>query len=226
MTARPHILHTLGDTLLYFRDNILMMGSLAERNLHNATQGLLHRDQELCNAAIVDDEEIDFLEKQMDFDGLEIIRRFHPVACDLRAVVASMRISANVERVADQATSIARRALKLNQQPRLEGAELLEPLIRKAVGLYKDSLRAFSDHDIELARSLKGRDKEIDEMNAAITGNYTELISRHLDEVHNYLAMIFISRHLERIGDHATNIGEDVVFAASAEDIRHGGNRG
>jgi len=221
MAGQPHILHTFAESMAVLRDNILMMGSLAERNLGNATNGLLKRDLELCNAAIVDDEEIDYLEKQVDYDGLEIIRRFQPVAGDLRVVVASMRISKNIERIADQATNIARRGRKLAQKPRLEDMMLLEPLVRKAVGLYKDSLRAFSDHETQLARTLKGRDKELDIMNAETTQALTDAIASHLHDVEGYLDLIFISRHLERIGDHATNIGEDVVFAESAEDIRH-----
>jgi len=221
MDDKQHTLRNFEDALTSLRDNLLMMGSLAERNLMRAIQGLLKRDQEGCNSAIVDDEEVDVLEKQIDADGIEIITRFQPVARDLRSVVAAMRISPNLERIGDQATSIARRARKLNQEPQMEEAILLQPMIQKTVAIFKECLRAFAENDAELARSLKERDREIDRMNKEIATRLTDAISYNSDIIPSYLSLIFIARNLERVGDHATNIGEDVVFAESAEDIRH-----
>ncbi len=216
-----HTLKTFADALAQLRENLLMMGSLAERNLNNAAAGLARRDSDLCNRAIIDDEEIDLLEKQIDFSGIEIITRYQPVAGDLRAVVATMRISSNLERVADQATTIARRARKLNQGALLEETILLEPLFVRVTAIFKDSLRACADRDVPLARSLKERDREIDRMNHDIALRLIDAISHHTERVHDYLALIFVARSLERVGDHATNIAEDVVFAEEAEDIRH-----
>jgi len=216
-----HTLRNFSDALLLLRDNLLLMGSLAERNLSRALEGVMKRNQELCNSAIVDDEEVDVLEKQIDLDGIEIITKFQPVARDLRAVVAAMRISSNLERIADQATSIARRGRKLNLEPVMEEALLLEPMAHKTVELFKESLRAFAEHDADLARTLKERDREIDRMNKEIATQLTDAITYNTDIIPNYLSLIFIARNLERVGDHATNIGEDVVFAESAEDIRH-----
>jgi len=216
-----HTLHPFEESLASLRDNILMMGSLAERNLTNAANGLIRRDQELCNNAIVDDEEIDILEKQIDSQGMEIITRFQPVASDLRVVVAAMRIGSNLERVADQAVSIARRARKLNQHPKIQESILIETMIQKTIALFKDSLRAFSDRNMDLALTLKERDREIDRINAEISGQFTDAIGFNLEQIRGYMNLIFIARNLERVGDHATNIAEDVVFAESAEDIRH-----
>src|SRR5205814_4751816 len=113
MTPSKHILGTFDEALAALRNNMLMMAGLAERSLDRAIKGLLERDDNLCANAIADDEEIDQLEKQIDKDGIEVLLRFQPVASDLRRVVSAMKLSPNIERVADQATNIARRARKL-----------------------------------------------------------------------------------------------------------------
>src|SRR5438046_10599055 len=102
-----------------------MMAGRAERSLDRSMKGLVDRDSNLCANAIADDEEIDQLEKQIDKDGVDILLRFQPVASDLRRVVSAMKLSSNLERMADQATTIARRARKLNQHPPLADGELM-----------------------------------------------------------------------------------------------------
>lgn len=221
MADPRHTLRNFAEALHLLRENILLMGSLAERNLNRAVEGVMKRNQEYCHLAIVDDEEVDLLEKQIDLDGIEIITRFQPLARDLRAVVAAMRISSNLERIADQATSIARRGQKLNQEPAMEESMLLEPMAHKTIALFKESLRAFAEHDCDLAGSLKDRDREIDQINKEIAVSITDAITYNTDNIPNFLSLIFIARNLERVGDHSTNIGEDVVFAELAVDIRH-----
>src|ERR1700716_4458896 len=117
MIAPKHILATFDEALASLRNNVLMMSSLTERSLDRAIKGLLQRDDDLCANAIADDEEIDQLEKQVDKDGVDLLLRFQPVASDLRRVVSAMKLSSNLERMADQAVSIARRARQLNQHP-------------------------------------------------------------------------------------------------------------
>src|SRR6267143_1645992 len=119
MVANRHILGTFDESLSALRNNVLMMAGLTERSLERAMKGLLDRDDDLCANAIADDEEIDQLEMQIDKDGVAILLRFQPVASDLRRVVAAMKLSSNLERMADQGTTIARRGRKLNQHPPL-----------------------------------------------------------------------------------------------------------
>src|ERR1700680_1712557 len=125
MIASKHILGTFDEALASLRNNVLMMAGLAERSLDRAVKGLFQRDDDLCANAIADDEEIDQLEKQIDKDGVDILLRFHPVASDLRRVVAAMKLSSNLERMADQATNIARRARKLSRHPALPEVDLI-----------------------------------------------------------------------------------------------------
>ena len=106
MIAPKHILGTFDEALASLRNNVLMMAGLTERSLERAIKGLFERNDDLCASAIADDEEIDQLEKQMDKDGVDILLRFQPVASDLRRVVSAMKLSSNLERMADQATTL------------------------------------------------------------------------------------------------------------------------
>ena len=221
MIGQNHILGTFDEALSSLRNNVLTMSSLTERSLDRALNGLLQRDDELCTTAIADDEEIDQLEKQVDKDGVDLLLRFQPVASDLRRVVSAMKLSGNLERMADQAVNIARKARKLNKHPELPEIEFVDPMRRHAMTMFKDSVDAYIREDVELAMTLKARDKSLDEMNANASKALIQRMAEDPDQLRGYLNLMFIARHLERVGDHATNIAEDAVYAAAAEDIRH-----
>jgi len=224
MAIDPTHRHTLGTfeaALNRLRDDLLVMGSLAIRNLDNATRGLLQRDDQVCKLTIADDEEVDEMEKRVDQDGFQIILKFQPVASDLRAVISAMKVCSNLERVGDLAVSIARRARRLNRAEVLPEAAALEPLFETAQRMVKDSLRAFAENDLDLARELKSRDKELDAMVHALTERLTQAMEKGGPAVSEYLNLILIARSIERLGDHAKNIGEDAVFSVAAEDIRN-----
>jgi phosphate transport system protein len=221
MVAPKHILGTFDEALSSLRNNVLMMAGLAERTLDRAIKGLLQRDDNLCTTAIADDEEIDQLEKQIDKDGVDVLLRFQPVASDLRRVVAAMKLSPNIERIADQATNIARRARKLNRHPPLPEIEIIVPIQAHAMAMFKASIDAFAREDVDLGRAVVAQDKDLDYMNKMANRRLTECMAQDPKQLRGYLNLIFISRCLERVGDHATNIAEDAVYAAAAEDIRH-----
>lgn len=221
MNAPRHILGTFDEALSSLRNNVLMMSSLTERSLDRAITGLMQRDDEMCAIAIADDEEIDQLEKQMDKDGIDLLLRFQPVASDLRRVVSAMKLSSNLERMADQGTNIARRARKLNQHPPLPEVELITPMYKHAMTMFKDSIDAYVREDVDLARAVVPRDQALDDMNSAAGRHLIERMAEDPTQLRGYLNLIFISRCLERVGDHATNMAEDAVYAAAAEDIRH-----
>ncbi|PYL27477.1 MAG: phosphate transport system regulatory protein PhoU [Verrucomicrobia bacterium] len=221
MTPPKHILGTFDEALSSLRNNVLMMAGLAERTLDRAVKGLLQRDDNLCTTAIADDEEIDQLEKQIDKDGVDVLLRFQPVASDLRRVVAAMKLSPNIERIADQATNIARRARKLNRHPPLPEVEIIVTIQAHAMAMFKDSVDAFAREDVDLGREVVARDKDLDYMNKMANRRLTDRMAQDPKQLRGYLNLIFVSRCLERVGDHATNIAEDAVYAAAAEDIRH-----
>jgi phosphate transport system protein len=221
MTPSRHILGTFDEALSSLRNNVLMMAGLTERTFDRAMRGLFERNDDLCANAIADDEEIDQLEKLVDKEGVDLLIRFQPVASDLRRVVAAMKLSPNIERVADQATSVARRARKLNRHPALAETELIEPLYALAMSMFKDSIDAYVREDVPLAMAIIPRDEELDEMNATLQQQLIDCMARDPEELRGYLNLIFVARCMERVGDHATNIAEDAVYAAAAEDIRH-----
>jgi len=219
--SRPHTLSNFASALDHLRSSVLTMSSLTQRNLKNALRGLFERDDDWCNDCIVEDEEIDMFEMRIDREGFDVMSRFQPVATDLREVISSIKIGANIERVADQAVNIARRARKINESPELPEIHRLDEAAALTQGMFDDALRAFAERNAELAVELKARDKELDRLNKEVTD---ALVNRMQDDSINlpaYLNLIFVSRCLERIGDHSCNIAEDVVFAVRAEDIRH-----
>jgi phosphate transport system protein len=221
MIAHRHILGTFDESLGALRNNVLMMAGLTERSLERAMKGLINRDDNLCATAIADDEEIDQLEKQIDKDGVDILLRFQPVASDLRRVVSAMKLSSNLERMADQATTIARRARKLNRHPPLPEVELIKPMYEHAMSMFKDSVDAFVREDVELGRAIVPRDEKLDHLNRVASDKLVGRMAKNPDQLRGYLNLVFVGRCLERVGDHATNIAEDAVYAAAAEDIRH-----
>jgi phosphate transport system protein len=221
MIAHKHILGTFDESLAALRNNVLMMAGLTERSLERAMKGLVNRDDNICATAIADDEEIDQLEKQIDKDGVDILLRFQPVASDLRRVVAAMKLSSNLERMADMATTIARRARKLNRHPPLAEVELIRPMYDHAMSMFKDSVDAFAREDVDLARGVVPRDQKLDDLNRMASHKLVDRMAQDPDQLRGYLNLIFVGRCLERVGDHATIIAEDAVYAAAAEDIRH-----
>jgi phosphate transport system protein len=216
-----HISSSFEGALTGLRNSVLMMSSLTERLLNRSMQGLLQRDSDLCNLAIADDEEVDFLEKEVDREGVEILLRFHPVASDMRHVISAMRLSVNLERIADQSVLIARRAKKLNKESSVPEISLLEPLFREALGIFHDAMKVFVDGDAEMALQLKPRDRVLDSLNKEVADKFIERIAVDPSRVQSYINLILIARALERVGDHSTNIGEDAFWASHAEDIRH-----
>ena len=198
-----------------------MMSSLTDRIFQTAFEALLKRDSELCDHVVAEDEEIDILEKQVDQEGVNLLLRFHPVASDMREVVSAMKISANLERIADQSVTIARRAKCLNNRPALRELALLEPPYRLAVTIFRDSMRAFADADYELARTLKLQDRKLDALTNDVNEKLVGRASWDPELVPSYVDLIFVARALERVGDHATNIAEDSFWRDQAADIRH-----
>ncbi len=217
-----HILSTFEEALRSLRNDALMMASLTERNLENARKGLFERDEDWCNTVIADDEEVDTLEIQIDREGINIMLRFHPLASDMRDVISTMKLSVNLERIADQAVGIARRSRRLIARPAVD--EILQ--LRADLSLRGndgEGRRARLCQPGSRTGSRRSRNAigQLDEMNRNFADKLTDLMSHHVDHIPTYMDLIFIAKFLERIGDQATNIGEDTVYAISAEETRH-----
>jgi len=221
LSTDPHILGTYDAALRKLREHVITMGALGIQNYTNATNGLLQRDTALCNLAIAEDEEIDDLEVSIDKLGFETILRFQPMAGDLREVISVIKISTNLERIGDQATTIARRARKLNAHEALPETAHVEALFHFSLDMLHSALRTYGDHDRESASEQLVRDKELDRMCKDFESRISDKIPANPDAVRGYLNLILISRAIERIGDHSKNLLEDVIYITDARDIRH-----
>ncbi len=220
-----HIIRDFDQAISSLRAEVLGMAAQARFNLERAIQALLDRNVELANAVIADDDDVDNAERKIDQMGLDLLVRYHPVATDLRLVVSSMKISMNLERIADHATNIAKRAKKMASNQELPDATLIEPLYTLADHLLRDAMSAYSDRNAELGASLHARDKELDRLYKAATATFGGRLEQSTGRTEDYLHLILVCRSLERVGDLATNIGEDAVFLENAQDLRHESDR-
>ena len=221
MTDTAHILGSFEQALRDARNAVLRMASISEQNLEHAIRGLLTRNAELCNEAIAEEEEVNQLERRIDADSFEILMRYNPVAGDLREVIAGMKVANNLERISDEARSIARRARKLLKHPEIQEVHLIEQVYEKAASILRDAVRAYAEGNTDLAISLYARDLDLDEAHRDVIRELSKRMDRESGQVKQILHLIFMVRSLERVGDHSVNIGEDAVFLISAEDIRH-----
>lgn len=221
----PHILRDFDHAISTLRNEVLAMSAKARHNLERAVRSVLDRNVELANAVIADDDEVDQHERHIDQVGMEILVRFHPIATDLRLVVSSMKISINLERISDHATTIAKRARKINADQDLPDLTLIEPLYIMADRLLLDALSAYRDHDAVLGASIHARDKELDRVYKEANATFSSRIEQTSGRCQDYLHLIIIVRSLERVGDLAVNIGEDTVFLEVARDLRHEADR-
>jgi phosphate transport system protein len=203
------------------KERLLVMGSAAENMIHLALKGLVQRDAKVLEEVFVLEKTVNDLHIEIDERALLLLALRQPIAIDLRVITSAMKINTDLERIGDQAVNIAQNTQQLLKEP------LLKPLIdtprmaQVAAGMVKDALDSFVKKDVELARSVLKRDDEVDQLKDQI---FRELLTYMLQSptaITRAIDLILIARNLEKIGDHATNIAEDVIFMVQAKDIRH-----
>jgi len=170
-----------------------------------------------------DDEEVDQLEIQIDNDSLQVMAKFQPFASDLRLVVASMKITHNLERISDHAVSIAKRSRKIIKFGELEEIALIEPSYTHALNMLDSAINSYTDKSTEIALSVLEMEEDLNKYHKAATKAFIKRLQKPSDDYKTFLNLTFITRWIERIGNLSTNIAEDVIFMESAQDIRHGG---
>jgi phosphate transport system protein len=215
-----HILSSFNHSLDKLRGDVLAMASMARKNLASAMRGLLERDTDLCNAAIAADQDVNELEKAVDKHGMQILVKFQPTAHDLRQVMGTIRVANNLERIADQASSIAKRARIINNLPEFPEVKLIQPVYSLCDRNLDLSLQAFLNADPDAATAARLLDKELDAAEKSLDRQIITVMESHHAELEGYIHLIFVARFLERVGDHAKNICEDTIFIERAEDIR------
>ena len=207
------------------KEKLLTMSSLAASAVQNAIKALVERDDKLARQVVLADDRIDTLEMELDELAIVLLSR-GPVASDLRLITVAMKITHDLERVGDEATTIARRAVDLNSEPQLKPYVDIPRMATMALEMLNDGLEAFVSRDPARARAVLPRDKEVDALHKQLQ---RELVSYMLESpttITRCLHLMQISKRLERIADHATNIAEEVVFLYEGRDIRHTGKTG
>jgi phosphate transport system protein len=215
-----HILSTFDKALRSMREMVLTMISITRKNVDVARRGLLERDTDLCNEAIASDHEVNQLEKDVDQMGMEMLLKFQPAALDLRQIMGTLRVANNMERIADQAAGIAKRARIINQLPEMTELNLIQPLFDLCLTNFEAAVAAFVEGDAEAAVVARAADKSLDAAEKEFDQEMLRVMENHSSPLEGYLHLIFVARFLERVGDHAKNICEDTIFIAEAKDVR------
>lgn len=206
--------------LVGLKEKLLTMASHAEGAVTKAIQALTERDDELARRVAADDVIVDQLEIEIDELSIQLLSKA-PLATDLRLITVAMKISHNLERVSDEATTIARRSMELSLEPQLKPYVDIPRMAGMALEMLKDALDAFVNRDSAKARAIIPRDKEVDMLNKQLHRELSSYMVERPSTISRCLNLMVISKSLERIADHATNVAEDVVYLYEARDIRH-----
>ncbi len=202
-------------------NRLLNMGALVEERVHGAMQALLERRADLAESIIVRDDEVNDLQIEIDDRCLKLLALQQPMAKDLRLITAAMKINADLERIGDQAVNIAENAIKILVAPPLKPMIDLPRMAELAEAMTRDSLDAFVRRDSALARRVLEQDDEVDQMKDSMFRVLLTYMMADPGTIERALSLILVSRNLERVADHATNIAEDVIFVVEAKDVRH-----
>jgi phosphate transport system protein len=203
------------------QSRLLEMGGLAEERVSAAVQSLVNRNTAAIERVLYGDEPINALHVEIDNRCFKLLALHQPMATDLRAIVAAVKINTDLERVGDLAVNIAEAAKRYATHPRVKKLIDIPQMGDIAQGMLHDALDAFVRRDTALAQQVLNEDDRLDSLKTQIFRELLEYMLKDLATVEPALDLILVSRHLERIGDHATNIAEDVIFMVSALDVRH-----
>ena len=203
------------------KKRILSLGAIVEERVHLAIKAIELRDADIAERIIKSDHEIDEMEVEVEEECLKILALYQPVAIDLRFLTAVIKINNDLERIADEAVNIARRVSIIAKREKLDISFDYSLMAGKAEYMLKKSLDAFVNLDIDLALKVCTLDDEVDEMLREAYDRIKQAIGEYPDRVGYLINLLLISRHLERIADHGTNIAEEVIYLIEGEIVRH-----
>jgi phosphate transport system protein len=219
-TSEAHGRH-FQDELEQLKARLLEMGGLAEEQVRQAVKALVNRDRDLIAQVLTGDDPLNALHIEVDNRCFTLLALYQPMAVDLRAIVAAVKINTDLERVGDLAINIAEAAQRYVGHPPVKKLIDIPRMANIAQSMLRDALDAFVRRDTALAQKVLNEDDALDSLKTQI---FRELLTYMLADpatIEPALDLILVSRHLERIGDHATNVAEDVIFMVSARDVRH-----
>jgi phosphate transport system protein len=218
MNIHEHIVKSHDEEQRRLIGEILRMGEMAAAQLEAALDVVERRDDRAADRIVANDEAIDAIEREVDHDVMRLALR-GPMARDLRTIFAALKVAADIERIGDYAANVAKRSIALNTSPPLPHTRGLDALGRLAVQQVRDVLVAYRDNDASAAQRVRANDAELDTL---YTGLFRELLTYMMEDARAITPcthLLFMAKNLERIGDHATNIAENVWFLVHGEDI-------
>ena len=218
MPTHNHIVKSYDEEQRRLLDETLRMGEMAAAQLEAALDVVQRRDDKAAARIIANDEAIDVLEQEVSHDVMKLALR-GPMARDLRQILAAIRIASDIERIGDYAANVAKRSTALNLSPPLPHVSGLQSIGALAVKQVRDVLAAYRDGDVETAQRVRARDADID---TAYTALFRELLTYMMEDARNITPcthLLFMAKNIERIGDHATNIAENVWFLVRGEEV-------
>ena len=213
--------HHFEEELQALKNRLLNMGALVEERVHDATHALIDRRLDTAERIIASDQDVNDLQIEIDDRCLRLLALQQPMASDLRLITAAMKINADLERIGDQAVNIAEQVVRILAHPPLKPIIDLPRMAEISERMTRESLDAFVRKDAKLARAILARDDEVDQLKDQVFRVLLTYMMADPGTIERALGLILISRHLERIADHATNIAEDVIFVVEAKDVRH-----
>ncbi len=221
MDTAGRITRHFQEDLQALKGRLLTMGGLAEERVRMAVRALVDRDRALVDRVLTGDTPINELHIEVDHRCFRLLALHQPMAGDLRTIVAAVKINTDLERVGDLAVNIAEATSRCLSHPAVKPLNDIPLMADIAQTMLRDALESFVQHDTALAQAVLDRDDRLDGLKTQV---FRELLTYMLQDprtVEPALDLVLVSRHLERIGDHATNIAEDVIFLVSARDVRH-----
>jgi len=204
-----------------FRSQLILMGETAIEQVRAAMKALVESDRGLADRVIAGDDRLDKLEVEIDDEAVRYMNLRAPIASDLRLVIVGMKASHDLERVGDEATSIAKRAIKLSAEPPLKPYIDLPRMATMALEMLRDALDCFLQVDEARAIAVCKRDAEVDNLNRQLYRELTSFMIEKPETISRAIELMFISKSIERIADHATNIAEEMVYLSHGRDVRH-----
>lgn len=214
--------------LAKIRDNLVLMAEKAMHNTRRAMESLERRDASIAEQVVAADKELDELELEIDQAPVRYMTLFHPVSADMRLIAVAIKSSHDIERIGDEASSIAKRVGRILNSAS-NGKSVPENLISIpsaaliAIEMLRDAIEAFVEEDAEKCVAIIRQDKQVDSMNRSNFQGFTSMLTDGSYPTEVLLELVFISKSIERIADHATNIAEEVIYLLSGQEVRHSG---
>ncbi len=196
---------------------LVHMAGIVEQNLAQAVQALAGQDAEEANRIIHTDVQVNAAEKQILDLGIRLIATQQPVAKDLRRIISAIKISSDLERMADLSVDIAKSVVRMNDQPLQDSLSHIQKMANLTVNMIQASIKAYVNEDVPSALKMAENDDEVDELYSSMLKQLFAFMAEHPDKINQVMLLCFVGRFIERIGDYATNIGEQVVYLVEGE---------